>query len=171
MSSHRDNKGAAAPQPIPAGERRRNSFTGWPQSFFGISGRVAGQPGPGPAESPLPANNPLHTARTFSGAGSASLPDSSSASLPGMGLFRRFSASQVPAQAQPQHPAAAQQLGEAFGTHGPDMHAPGAAKAGAHWPATQRLPRALEEVREADDPPSRPDSRMRNLMLSGQFLI
>ncbi|KAJ1946225.1 hypothetical protein FBU59_002081, partial [Linderina macrospora] len=37
----------------------------------------------------------------------------------------------------------------------------------------QQHPRSkvLAEVMERDDPPSRPDSRMRNLMLSGQFMI
>ncbi|KAJ2356453.1 hypothetical protein IWW50_003386 [Coemansia erecta] len=179
MSSHRDNK-AAAPQPIPAaGDRRRNSFAGWSQSFFGLSGRTAGPAGASPPANFPPANYPLHTARTFSGPGPAAPDSATASSLPGMGMFRRFSASQVPAQPQPQpqHPAAAQGLSEAVGAHWPDapkpdMYHPAASTPNAHWPSGSRLPKALEEVREADDrPPSRPDSRMRNLMLSGQFLI
>ncbi|KAJ2844738.1 hypothetical protein IWW36_005065 [Coemansia brasiliensis] len=172
MSSN-PNRDAAAPQPIPpASSARRNSFTGWSQSLFGLPARPAGATSPPPA-------------RTFSSA--ASLPDASpSSAVSGMGLFRRFSASQVPPGLSG---APAPPLPQSAGTASSAAANAAAANAAAANAAVQglaaavgqpaapkaasprRLPRALEEVREAEDPPSRPDSRMRNLMLSGQFLI
>ncbi|KAJ1746637.1 hypothetical protein LPJ78_005743 [Coemansia sp. RSA 989] len=165
MSSSNPNRDAAEPQPIPpASSTRRNSFAGWSQSLFGLPARPAGATSPPPA-------------RTFSSA--ASLPDASpSSAVSSMGLFRRFSASQVPSAAGLSGAPAPrmQSSGTASDTASAAAAVQGLAAAvgppaGPKAASPHRLPRALEEVREAEDPPSRPDSRMRNLMLSGQFLI
>ncbi|KAJ2794536.1 hypothetical protein H4R20_006191, partial [Coemansia guatemalensis] len=170
MSSSDSNKNkAAAPQPIPAAaaQNRRNSFTGWSHSIFGMPpGRV--QQGSSGGVSP-PIAYPLHTAHTFSGKDSAtSLPGNAPppSAFTGIGLFRRLSTSQVQqpaaATAAPEPVAAVSALDDAVGAHGQSE-----LRKSAH-----PLPKTLEEVRGADDtPPSRPDSRMRNLMLSGQFLL
>ncbi|KAJ2713811.1 hypothetical protein H4R23_005890, partial [Coemansia sp. Cherry 401B] len=141
MTSRSDNKDTAAPRPIPPTEQRRNSFAGWSQSLFSLPSRAPGATAPAAGASP-PANYSLHPARTLSNADSASLPDSGPSAFTSMGLFRRFSASQVPQAPQQSVPAAtAKGLSRAVG--------PAAMQKGAAHP----LPRALEEVRE-DDPPS-----------------
>ncbi|KAJ2717285.1 hypothetical protein H4R19_000037 [Coemansia spiralis] len=149
----------------PAGaQQRRNSFAGWPQSIFGMP---AASRAPGAATGiPQPMGLPqVPTARSNSiQGGAASLPDSGSAAYPSIGLFRRLSLSQAPAGAQRplQPPPEAMGLGAAVSAR---------LQREQHKDA-HPLPRALEDVRAAQDtPPSRPDSRMRNLMLSGQFLI
>ncbi|KAJ2076581.1 hypothetical protein H4R24_005623, partial [Coemansia sp. RSA 988] len=170
MSSNNINKKeAAVPQPIPAAaaQSRRNSFTGWSHSIFGMPpGRVQ-QGTSGGGVSP-PMAYPLHTAHTFSGKDSAtSLPGNAPPSaFSGIGLFRRLSTSQAQqpaaATATSEPMAAATALDNAVSAHGQSE-----LRKSAH-----PLPKTLEEVRSADDtPPSRPDSRMRNLMLSGQFLL
>ncbi|KAJ2889619.1 hypothetical protein IWW38_004600 [Coemansia aciculifera] len=99
--------------------------------------------------------------------GSSQLPENTSAAFSGIGLFRRFSTSGVPASGSqsfgqtPMHPPPASELADALGRH---------ARAELRGD-TLPQPKVLDEVRGKNDPPSRPDSRMRNLMLSGQFLI
>ncbi|KAJ1950636.1 hypothetical protein EC988_004316 [Linderina pennispora] len=152
------------PMPIPA--HRRNTFTGWPGTFFTpmATARPNGTMGMSPS-SGMPSGS---TAHSFSGQPAmASSPPSDQAmsAFSGIGLFRRFSASAAsggPPPSQPlQHPVdQAQHLHEAFP----------ASDFGFHKDQHPRS-KILSEVREHDDPPSRPDSRMRNLMLSGQFMI
>ncbi|KAJ2773015.1 hypothetical protein IWQ56_001145 [Coemansia nantahalensis] len=161
----------AAPPAGPPGagagaQQRRNSYAGWPQSIFGIPS-AARAPGaaasvPQPTGLPHPSTAPIHPMQ----GGAASLPDGGMAAYPSIGLFRRLSLSQAPTGAQQQQQPA------------PSLEAMGlSAGVSARLQALQHkdahpLPRALDEVRAANDtPPSRPDSRMRNLMLSGQFLV
>ncbi|KAJ1730521.1 hypothetical protein LPJ61_002968 [Coemansia biformis] len=160
--------GNAPPQAAPGvgPQQRRNSFAGWPQSIFGMppAGRAqaaaAGTPQPTAYHPPFAAQRPAAAQ-----GGAASLPDGGPPAFSGMGLFRRLSLSQAPggAQAQPHHPSVT--------PAGLDA-AVRARLQPEHRKDAHPLPRALDEVRAVDDtPPSRPDSRMRNLMLSGQFLI
>ncbi|KAI9504670.1 hypothetical protein GGI25_000677 [Coemansia spiralis] len=214
------DKSVVAPQPIPAppafmqqqlqqqqqqgpGEQhRRNSFTGWSQSIFGLPQSTRTQTFPGGGTSPPAAfpqyqvraqsfsNSADNTNTTAAGASSENTPSAFS----GIGLFRRFSTSNAQQQMPPAQ-IAHNALGTGHALYTAEATARGGsssaelsdAVAGSHHPwsaghhkspaAFQHLhghhpqPRALDEVRARDDPPSRPDSRMRNLMLSGQFLI
>ncbi|KAJ1718940.1 hypothetical protein LPJ53_006200 [Coemansia erecta] len=173
----RNNASAATPQPIPkfatapqnvppSDQSRRSSFAGWSQSLFGMS----------------------PPAGTYSMAGASSLPDGAAPGFTGMGLFRRFSMSNnaAPKQEQQQQQQQQQQGGEYHwpipgagaetGARRLDEALDGSSGIGpfgnkdyGHHHSAQ--PRVFDEIRARDDPPSRPDSRMRNLMLSGQFLI
>ncbi|KAJ2778597.1 hypothetical protein H4R18_004511 [Coemansia javaensis] len=130
---------------------RRNSFAGWPQSIFGIAPAARAQG--------IAAGAPAARAPAAARDTAASLPeaDSGLGAFPGIGLFRRLSTSHAQSQ-----PAAAVGLDAAVRARlQPDQRKD-----------ARPLPRALEGARAAEDtPPSRPDSRMRNLMLSGQFLV
>ncbi|PIA18775.1 hypothetical protein COEREDRAFT_79760 [Coemansia reversa NRRL 1564] len=167
-SSNREKQDATAPQPIPsaAAQNRRNSFTGWSHSIFSMPSERMQQGASGGVSPPIA--YPLHTAHTFSGKDSATpLPGNAPAStFSGIGIFRRLSTSQAQQHtavtATPKPTAAMSALDNAVGMHGQPEP-----RKNAH-----PLTKTLEEVRSVDDtPPSRPDSRMRNLMLSGQFLL
>ncbi|KAJ1893163.1 hypothetical protein LPJ66_005921 [Kickxella alabastrina] len=185
----------AAPQPIPIStarqqppsqSNRRSSFGGWTQSLFGMS------PPEGSRIQTGPKRNGLSPSAGYSAAGANSLPDAAASSaFSGIGLFRRFStASTVAAPtATPTAPSYTQKvedhsspeykwiaansatlkLGESIGVQQGLHAAKDPALSSDHQPQLQ--PKFFEEIRTNEDPPSRPDSRMRNLMLSGQFLI
>ncbi|KAJ1859935.1 hypothetical protein LPJ73_001615 [Coemansia sp. RSA 2703] len=174
-SSDRNNASAATLQPIPkfatapqnvpppSEQSRRSSFAGWSQSLFGMS----------------------PPAGTYSMAGANSLPDGAAPGFTGIGLFRRFSVSNNTAPKQELQQQ--QQVGQYHwpipgteaesGAHKLDEALNGSSNIGHfgnkdysqyHHSAH---PKVFDEIRTREDPPSRPDSRMRNLMLSGQFLI
>ncbi|KAJ1651046.1 hypothetical protein GGF44_000710 [Coemansia sp. RSA 1694] len=182
MSTHSDNKGTVAPQPIPGAatthsqqQGRRSSFSAWPPTFFGgMSAPSSRSQAFSNAISP-PLAHPFPVSGVAPAAtASSQLPENTPTAFSGIGLFRRFSTSGVPAggsqplgqtstqQQQQQHrPPPASELADAIGRH---------ARAELRGDALPQ-PKVLDEVRGKNDPPSRPDSRMRNLMLSGQFLI
>ncbi|KAJ2815901.1 hypothetical protein GGI24_005894 [Coemansia furcata] len=175
MDNRSNDKRTVAPQPIPGAthsqqQGRRNSFGAWPPTFFG---------GMSPPTRPQTFSNGISppVGHPFPAGGLPSapsrLPENTPAAFSGIGLFRRFSASgasadgsqpfgQAAMKQQPQHhPPPASELADAIGRH---------ARAELRGDAFPQ-PKVLDEVRGKGDPPSRPDSRMRNLMLSGQFLI
>ncbi|KAJ1644626.1 hypothetical protein J3B02_006031 [Coemansia erecta] len=186
------NTGTAAPQPQPipklAGQHseqqhmqdppeqtRRSSFAGWPQTLFGFSS-TSKMPGASGFSPPT---------TSYSMAGANSLPDSTASAFSGMGLFRRFSTSSA-GVAPPSNdasqalenprsdyrwPAAnSSNLDKALDSGNNGGY--GKASSGANKEQRHHLqPKVFDEIRTHEDPPSRPDSRMRNLMLSGQFLI
>ncbi|KAJ1900280.1 hypothetical protein LPJ81_003975 [Coemansia sp. IMI 209127] len=213
--SESNTKNVAAPQPIPMsaasarrgneqqhqqgtsppslGEQyRRNSFTGWSQSFFGIpqAGR-AQQPQPPQEQQAYPTGESLPTGIPYPQMRSYSLSSEASAGAPppppgnassfssafsGMGILRRLSVSNgAPQQQQQQQMARAplvsqDALGQATSNGQQQQQHIGLPE--FHKSSHHPQPRVLDEMRgKEDDPPSRPDSRMRNLMLSGQFLI
>ncbi|KAJ2740409.1 hypothetical protein GGI20_005823 [Coemansia sp. BCRC 34301] len=177
MATHNDSKSTVAPQPIPGAatmhsqqQGRRSSFGAWPPTFFG------GMSAPASRSQAFSNGIPPQIAHPFPASGmapnttaSSQLPENTPAAFSGIGLFRRFSASGVPAgggsqpfgQTSMQHPPPASELADAIGRH---------ARTELRGD-TLPQPKVLDEVRGKNDPPSRPDSRMRNLMLSGQFLI
>ncbi|KAJ2779323.1 hypothetical protein GGI15_003915 [Coemansia interrupta] len=160
-------KFATAPQSVPLSEQsRRSSFAGWSQSLFGMS----------------------PPAGTYSMAGASSLPDGAAPGFTGMGLFRRFSMSNNAAPKQGLQQQQQKQGGEYYwpipgagsetDTHKLDEALGGSNSGIGHFGDNKDYshhhgaqPKVFDEIRARDDPPSRPDSRMRNLMLSGQFLI
>ncbi|KAJ2702035.1 hypothetical protein FB645_004413 [Coemansia sp. IMI 203386] len=159
----------------PAQQTRRSSFAGWSQSLFGFSSSGNKMPGTAGFSPPT----------TYSMAGANSLPDNSAAAFSGIGLFRRFSTSGAGSSAAPPSDSAKQTmetpsdyrwpatasgggLDDALGDNGHGW-AGGASKERHHHGHLQ--PKVFEEIQTQDDPPSRPDSRIKNLMLSGQFLI
>ncbi|KAJ1731033.1 hypothetical protein LPJ72_004154 [Coemansia sp. Benny D160-2] len=208
------------------GQFRRNSFTGWSQSIFGIpqAGRAqqqqqqqqSQQAYPSGASLPTGIPYPQERSHSLSGAsgeaggnaaassqgGTAS---SLSSAFSGIGILRRLSVSNgaPPSSSQRTTPwsnqytlAPASEADKSGGEMEPqslgsidqetDMGT-GGGHQHAGWPDFSKSnsglhhnnhghrhlqPKVLDEMRSNDDdPPSRPDSRMRNLMLSGQFII
>ncbi|KAJ2485236.1 hypothetical protein IWW37_006000 [Coemansia sp. RSA 2050] len=180
MSTHDGDKRTVAPQSIPGAtygkqQGRRSSFSAWPPTFFGgmsppTRPQAFSSGIPPPVAHPFPTSGMAATTAAASG----QLSDNNTpAAFSGIGLFRRFSASGASVDgSQPfghaaakqhyqSHPLPTSELADAIGRH---------ARAELSGDALPQ-PKVLDEVRGKGDPPSRPDSRMRNLMLSGQFLI
>ncbi|KAJ2721196.1 hypothetical protein GGI07_004122 [Coemansia sp. Benny D115] len=193
MSASNNSNGAAvsAPQPIPGAtaqpqQARRSSFAGWSQSLFGMPPSISRTQ---TLSSPQQQQQQQQPASAFASAGANSLPETAASAFSGIGLFRRFSTSGAgnssagqSQQQQPQMPQKyawpgaeqathTQELDSAFENSHHQKRSGALGKDASGSPAQHFQPKVFDDIRAQDDPPSRPDSRMRNLMLSGQFLI